>query len=78
MHGADLSGMETVKMWVDEKENYDYNSNSWVDGVCSHYTHVAWNNSVCVGCAKVRFNNGGTFIGCNYDSSGNYVGQRSY
>ncbi|KAK7831766.1 basic form of pathogenesis-related protein 1 [Quercus suber] len=25
---ADLSSMETVKMWVDEKVNYDYKSNS--------------------------------------------------
>ncbi|KAK7831762.1 pathogenesis-related protein 1 [Quercus suber] len=24
---ADLSSMETVKMWVDEKANYDYKSN---------------------------------------------------
>ncbi|KAK7844461.1 basic form of pathogenesis-related protein 1 [Quercus suber] len=71
---ADLSGTDAVKMWVDEKANYDYNSNSCVGGQCGHYTQVVWRNSVRLGCAKVRCNNGGTFIGCNYDPPGNYVG----
>ncbi|KAE8674908.1 Basic form of pathoproteinsis-related protein 1 [Hibiscus syriacus] len=35
-------------------------------------------NSVRLGCAKVRCNNGGTFIGCNYDPPGNIIGQRPY
>ena len=75
---ADLSGTDAVKMWVDEKANYDYNSNSCVGGQCGHYTQVVWRNSVRLGCAKVRCNNGGTFIGCNYDPPGNYVGQKPY
>ncbi|BAT86961.1 hypothetical protein LR48_Vigan09g255500 [Vigna angularis] len=75
---GDLSGKDAVKMWVDEKSNYDYNSNSCVGGECGHYTQVVWRNSVRVGCAKVRCNNGGTFIGCNYDPPGNYVDQRPY
>lgn len=29
---ADLSGTDAVKMWVDEKPNYDYGSNSCVGG----------------------------------------------
>ncbi|KAJ0076665.1 hypothetical protein Patl1_35626 [Pistacia atlantica] len=56
---ADLSGTDVVKMWVNEKANYDYKSNTCAAG-------------------KVRCNNGGTFIGCNYAPPGNYVGQKPY
>ncbi|KAE8008192.1 hypothetical protein FH972_004729 [Carpinus fangiana] len=76
---AGLSGTAAVKMWVDEKANYNYNSNSCAAGkVCGHYTQVVWRNSVRLGCAKVRCNSGGTFITCNYDPPGNYVGQKPY
>ncbi|XP_028777942.1 pathogenesis-related protein 1-like [Neltuma alba] len=75
---SDMTGTDAVKMWVDEKANYDYNSNSCVSGQCGHYTQVVWKNSIHVGCAKVRCDNGGTFIGCNYDPPGNYEGQKPY
>ncbi|KAF2294256.1 hypothetical protein GH714_008687 [Hevea brasiliensis] len=39
---------------------------------------VVWSNSVRLGRAKVKCNNGGTFIGCNYDPPGNFDGQRPY
>ena len=29
-----------------------------------HYTQIVWKNSVRMGCAKVRCNNGQTFITC--------------
>ncbi|KAF5448344.1 hypothetical protein F2P56_028889 [Juglans regia] len=75
---TDLSGTAAVNMWVAEKPKYDYNSNSCVGGECRHYTQVVWRNSVRLGCAKVRCNNGGTIISCNYDPPGNYVNQRPY
>ena len=75
---GDLSGTAAVNMWVAEKPSYNYNSNSCVGGVCGHYTQVVWRNSARLGCAKVRCNNGGTFIGCNYDPRGNINGQRPY
>ncbi|GMY38833.1 pathogenesis-related protein 1-like [Fagus crenata] len=75
---GDLTGTDAVNLWVGEKPNYDYNSNSCVGGECLHYTQVVWRNSVRLGCAKVRCNSGGTFIGCNYDPPGNYVGQKPY
>lgn len=76
---GELSGNAAVKMWVDEKAYYNYNSNSCARGKqCGHYTQVVWRKSVRVGCAKVRCNNGGTFITCNYDPPGNVVGQRPY
>ncbi|KAL4295527.1 hypothetical protein GQ457_12G027110 [Hibiscus cannabinus] len=74
-----LSGTAAVGLWVNEKADYDYNSNSCAAGkVCGHYTQVVWRNSVRLGCAKVRCNSGGTFIGCNYAPPGNVVGQRPY
>ncbi|KAJ1403693.1 Ves allergen [Sesbania bispinosa] len=75
---ADRSGVNAVMSWVGEKANYDYNSNSCVGGECRHYTQVVWKNSTSLGCAKVRCNNGGTFIGCNYYPPGNWPGQRPY
>jgi pathogenesis-related protein 1 len=76
---GDLSGTNAVKLWVNEKKNYNYSSNSCASGaVCGHYTQVVWKNSKRLGCAKVRCNNGGTFITCNYDPPGNYQGQKPY
>ncbi|XP_022762227.1 pathogenesis-related protein 1-like [Durio zibethinus] len=76
---GDLSGTDAVTMWVNEKADYDYNSNTCAPGkVCGHYTQVVWSKSVRLGCAKVRCNNGGTFIGCNYDPPGNFIGEKPY
>ncbi|XP_028108441.1 basic form of pathogenesis-related protein 1-like [Camellia sinensis] len=44
---------DAVKMWVDEKVNYDYNSNSCVGGECLHYTQVVWSNTARIGFASV-------------------------
>ncbi|KAK7246655.1 hypothetical protein RIF29_41525 [Crotalaria pallida] len=82
MSTGDLSGAEAVKLWVDEKPYYNYNipiPKSCVGGEqCLHYSQVIWKNTRSVGCAKVRCDNGGTFITCNYYPPGNYVGQRPY
>ncbi|KAJ6751090.1 hypothetical protein OIU85_001599 [Salix viminalis] len=75
---ANLTGTAAVKMWVDEWRYYDYDSNSCVGGECMHYTQVVWRKSVRLGCAKVRCNNGGTIISCNYDPPGNYNDERPY
>ncbi|KAI9072201.1 hypothetical protein K1719_016583 [Acacia pycnantha] len=74
-----MSGADAVKMWVDEKVYYDNDNNSCASGQeCGHYTQVAWKDLVRVGCAKVTCDNGGTFIGYNYDPPGNYNGQKPY
>ncbi|XP_065871360.1 pathogenesis-related protein 1-like [Euphorbia lathyris] len=76
---SELFGTDAVKMWVDEKAFYNYDSNTCAAGEqCGHYTQVVWRNSVRLGCAKVRCNTGGTFITCNYDPPGNFVGQKPY
>ncbi|KAL9660208.1 hypothetical protein QQ045_025020 [Rhodiola kirilowii] len=76
---GDMSIPAAVKLWVDEKKFYDYNSNSCIGGkTCGHYTQVVWRSSKRLGCAKVRCSTGGTFITCNYDPPGNWNGQRPY
>ncbi|KAJ8768967.1 hypothetical protein K2173_023962 [Erythroxylum novogranatense] len=77
-YSADMTGTAAVKMWVDEKPNYSYNLNRCLRGKCGHYTQVVWRNSVRLGCAKARCNNGGTIISCNYEPRGNYKNQRPY
>ncbi|PRQ22203.1 hypothetical protein RchiOBHm_Chr6g0247701 [Rosa chinensis] len=67
MSWGEMFGLDAVSMWVGEKPNYDYNSNSCVGGECGHYLQVIWNTSTHLGCAKARCNNGGTWIGCNYN-----------
>ncbi|KAF5733242.1 putative STS14 protein precursor [Tripterygium wilfordii] len=74
-----FSGVDAVNLWVAEKAYYNYTSNSCAVGQqCGHYTQVVWRNSVRLGCARVRCNNGWWFVTCNYDPPGNYVGQRPY
>ncbi|KAL0559782.1 hypothetical protein IC582_000157 [Cucumis melo] len=76
---SNLAGTVAVRMWVSEKQFYNYDTNSCVRGkMCGHYTQVVWRNSVRIGCAKVRCKSGGTFIICNYDPRGNIRGQRPY
>ena len=76
---GDLTGEEAVGLWVEEKANYSYRSNSCVGGECKHYTQVVWHDSAWLGCAKVKCdNNGGTFVTCNYDPPGNVIGQLPY
>lgn len=77
--GKEWSGIEAVNSWVSEKQWYNYASNTCAAGrVCGHYTQVVWRNSVRIGCARVKCNNGAIFITCNYSPPGNYVGQRPY
>ncbi|XWS56775.1 hypothetical protein CRYUN_Cryun09bG0114500 [Craigia yunnanensis] len=71
----DLSGTDAVKLWVDEKMDYDLESGFCASGrVCNHYTQVIWINSTQLGCAKVRCNDNGTFIACYYYPPGNIPG----
>ena len=75
---SSLTGTDAVNLWVSEKANYDYNSNSCVRGTCGHYTQVVWRTSVRLGCGRVQCNDDTWFILCNYDPPGNYIGQRPY
>ncbi|XP_024980004.1 pathogenesis-related protein PR-1 type-like [Cynara cardunculus var. scolymus] len=76
---GELSGVDAVRMWVDEKANYDYKSNTCaIFKMCGHYTQVVWKTSVRLGCARVRCLNQAWFITCNYEPPGNYIGVKPY
>ncbi|XP_021664342.2 basic form of pathogenesis-related protein 1-like [Hevea brasiliensis] len=76
---SDITSEEAVKMWIDEKSFYDYNSNSCATGrQCRNYIQVVWRNTAQVGCAKVRCTMGGTLVTCSYDPPSNFAGERPY
>lgn len=73
-----FTGTAAVKLWVDEKPYYSYNTNACAGGECLHYTQVVWQSSYRVGCARVQCNNGWWFVSCNYDPPGNWDGEWPY
>ncbi|CAK8535283.1 unnamed protein product [Lathyrus sativus] len=72
---GNMSGREAVKLWVDEAPHYNGYLNRCEGGECTHYTQVVWKRSKFIGCGKVKCNNGGTFVICNYDPPGNIGGE---
>ncbi|KAL1557867.1 basic form of pathogenesis-related protein 1-like [Salvia divinorum] len=75
-----VSAKEAVRMWVDERPLYDVKAGickgEW--SCCLHYTQVVWRRSQRVGCAHIPCPDDWTFVICNYDPPGNYVGERPY
>lgn len=77
--GTGWTPAQAVGAWLAERPRYNYWSNSCYGGMCGHYTQIMWRATRRVGCAMVTCYNGrGTFITCNYDPPGNYVGMRPY
>ncbi len=75
----DISSSVPVTNWDDEKQYYDYESNSCQSGqVCGHYTQVVWAESKTLGCAMTICPDKGQIWVCNYDPRGNIVGQKPY
>jgi len=70
---------DAVTAWVNEKQFYDYASNSCAAGqICGHYTQVVWRNSQNLGCGSATCNAGGKFVVCSYDPPGNFIDQKPY
>ncbi len=73
----------STNMWYEEKSDYDYASNSCIDGaMCGHYTQIIWKDSTEIGCGSAiiktgRFENG-VIVVCRYNPSGNYIGVQPY
>jgi uncharacterized protein YkwD len=75
---------DVVSSWASEAADYDYATNS-CSNVCGHYTQIVWRSSTEVGCAVASctqnspFGSGAwSFVVCDYDPAGNYVGQKPY
>ncbi|BFG15659.1 hypothetical protein CerSpe_019330 [Prunus speciosa] len=76
---GDYTATLAVDLWVAEKADYDYNTNTCApEKQCGHYTQVVWRDTRFVGCAKVPCANGGSYFICHYDPTGNYVGEKPY
>ncbi|OWM65896.1 pathogenesis-related protein PR-1-like [Punica granatum] len=71
---------QAVTTWVSERRWYNYWRNTCSRGqMCGHYTQIVWKGTRRLGCAVVTCYGGrGTFMICNYDPPGNYIGQRPY
>jgi len=78
-YGKPFAPADAVRSWVDEKQHYDYDSNSCAPGkVCGHYTQVVWADTKEVGCASITCRDKATFIICSYNPPGNFVGEWPY
>ncbi|KAI3803772.1 hypothetical protein L1987_31934 [Smallanthus sonchifolius] len=76
---GEFSGLDAVKLCVDEKADYNYVSNSCTPSkMCGHYTQVVWKKSIRIGCARVKCLNNAYFVTCNYEPPGNYIGEKPY
>ncbi len=80
---------QVVESWADERQCYDYQSNTCTacpySTMCGHYTQLVWSTSKKVGCGMANCaagspnGNGPMQIWvCNYEPPGNWVGQRPY
>ncbi|KAE8008203.1 hypothetical protein FH972_004740 [Carpinus fangiana] len=74
----DLKPKDAVAAWAKEKPNYDYKSNSCVNGECGHYTQLVWRDTKVIGCARAKCRNNWMFVTCNYYPPGNWEGMRPY
>ncbi|GAB4838374.1 hypothetical protein Ancab_027908 [Ancistrocladus abbreviatus] len=73
-----LSPAATTQYWIDEKRFYNHDTNTCNGGECRHYTQLVWRASTHLGCANATCTNGWTFVCCNYNPAGNFVGDLPY
>lgn len=63
--------------WYNEVKYYNYNTGSNIPGGrTGHFTQVVWKGTTQIGCGATYCNNyRQIFYVCNYNPSGNYIGQ---
>lgn len=74
MSTGSLDCDDSVDMWYNEIEEYDYSSPDFKSGT-GHFTQVVWLTTTHVGFGVARAANGSHFICANYSPAGNYMGQ---
>ncbi|KAL4284479.1 hypothetical protein GQ457_16G004380 [Hibiscus cannabinus] len=77
---GNMSIVDAVKFWTDEKSDYDHASNTCKSGGhdCFHYTQVVSEASFSVGCGKAKCANGWEYVVCSYYPPGNIEGEKPY
>ncbi|KAH7861018.1 hypothetical protein Vadar_020665 [Vaccinium darrowii] len=77
--GDDWTATEAVEAWEAEESYYNYESNTCMPNRdCTHYTQMVWRTTTFLGCAKIKCNDGDTYVVCEYYPHGNVIGQRPY
>jgi glioma pathogenesis-related protein 2 len=71
-----VDGKAAVDSWYDEIKLYTFGAEPKVSGT-GHFTQVVWKNSKLLGVGVSRNQKNQTFVVCNYDPPGNYVGQHA-
>lgn len=73
---------EMVQDWINEKQNYSYETNICAPGaMCGHYTQVVWNTTKEIGCGIASCTqNGeeGKIFVCRYSPAGNITNKKPY
>jgi len=71
---------DAINAWYEEKNIYDYASNSCIAGQdCEHYTQLIWEETTEVGCGKAAIGTqNATVIVCQYNPPGNIAGEQPY
>jgi len=77
--------------WESEESGFAFDSNGNVvcthPQTCGHYTQIVWANTGKIGCAYAHCSTNSpfgssfptwTFVVCNYEGPGNYIGQKPY
>lgn len=75
-----VSPQKVVDAWGSEVKDYDYSLNICAQGkMCGHYTQVVWKTTRSVGCALAVCEDSREQVWvCQYQSPGNWVGQKPY
>ncbi|MCK5896367.1 MAG: SCP-like extracellular [Cocleimonas sp.] len=74
-----ISISEVITSWANEVDDYDYHSNTCKTGEqCGHYTQIVWRETQAVGCAIAVCPDKSQLWVCNYNPSGNYIGEQPY
>ena len=76
---ADIRCKDAVNSWGSEKKYYHGQKISYSNYTkVGHYTQMVWYNTTEVGCAYAKCKSGNTIFVCQYNPSGNYVGEKPY
>lgn len=75
-----VSPKKVVDAWGSEIKDYDYARNTCAPGkMCGHYTQVVWKSTSHVGCAVAVCEDSRDQVWvCQYQTPGNWVGERPY